>query len=79
MIAVLATYDAHDYPFLITKFNKENEEVISIEVHWYATNTHPFDGVYKAEMMVEKRIYRKKKKWSKNKSLPHLHLEIKGS
>ena len=49
MIAVLATKDARSYPFWIAKImnaNKENEEVISIEVHWYATNTHPFDGVH---------------------------------
>ena len=44
------------------KVNKETEEVVSIEVHWYATNTHPFDGVYKAEMVVEKRVYKKRKR-----------------
>ena len=47
MIAVLATDDAHDYPFQIAKIvksNKENEEVVLVEVHWYATYTHRFDG-----------------------------------
>ena len=43
------------------KVNKENEEVVSVEVHWYATDTHPFDGVCKEEMMVEKRVCRKRK------------------
>ena len=50
MIAVLAIDDACDYPLWITKVmkvNKENEELVSVEVHWYAINTHPFDGVYK--------------------------------
>ena len=50
MIVVLATEDAHNYPLWIAKFmkvNKENEEVISVEVHWYAIDTHPFDCVYK--------------------------------
>ena len=59
MIAVLAIDDAHDYPLWIAKVmkvKKENEEVVSIEVHWYATDTHPFDGVYKAKMVVEKRF-----------------------
>jgi hypothetical protein len=42
------------------KVNKENEEVVSVEVHWYATDTHPFDGVYKAEMVVEKKVCRKR-------------------
>ena len=48
MILLMAINDAHDYPFWIAqvnKFNKENEELISIEVHWYATYTHPFDGM----------------------------------
>ena len=64
MIAVLATDDAHDYPLWIEKVmkgNKENEEVVSIEVHCYVIDTHPFDGVYKPEMVVEKRVCRKRK------------------
>ena len=44
------------------KVKKENEEVVSIEVHWYATDTHPFDGVYKEEMVVEKKVCRKRKR-----------------
>ena len=63
MIAVLATDDPRQYPFWIAKamkVNKENEEVVSVEVHWYATDTHPFDGVYKAEMVVEKKVCRKR-------------------
>ena len=42
------------------KVNKENEEVVSVEVHWYAIDTHPFDGVYKAEMVVEKKVCKKR-------------------
>ena len=54
------------------KVYKENEEVASIEVHWYAIDTHPFDGVYKAEMVVEKKVCRKRKRKSKKKkSSPH--------
>ena len=44
------------------KVKKENEEVVSIEVHWYATDTHPFDGVYKVEMVVEKMVCRERKR-----------------
>ena len=65
MIAVLATEDSHVYPFWIAKVlkvNKENEEVISIDIHWYATNTHPFNGVYKLKMVSEKQTCRKRKK-----------------
>ena len=65
MILLMAINDAHDYPFWIAqvnKFNKENEELISIEVHWYATYTHPFDGVQKEDMMVEQRLFKRRKK-----------------
>ena len=65
MIVVLATDDPRQYPFWIAKVmkvNKENEEVVSVEVHWYATDTHPFVGVYKAEMVDEKRVCRKRKR-----------------
>jgi hypothetical protein len=31
----------------VLKVNKENEKVIAVEVHWYATDTHPLNGVYK--------------------------------
>jgi hypothetical protein len=40
MIAVLATEDPHGYPFWIgkvIKIEKENDDVIAIELHWYAT------------------------------------------
>ena len=59
MFAFFARDDGCDYPLWIAKVmkvNKENEELVSIEVHWYAIDTHPFDGVYKAEMLVEKRV-----------------------
>ena len=49
MIAVLVTEDARGYPFWIEKFmkvNKENEEVISTELHWYAIDTHTHLKVY---------------------------------
>ena len=50
LIVALATEDARSYPFWIAKFKKVNivnEEFISIELHWYANDTHPFDGMYK--------------------------------
>ena len=64
MIAVLVTDDPHGYPFWIEKVLQvnENEEVISIDIHWYATNTHPFNGVYKLETVSKKQIGRKRKK-----------------
>jgi hypothetical protein len=64
MIVVLVTKDPPCYPFLIAKvikIEKENDDVIAIEVHRYATSTHPFNGVYKSEMVVEKHINRKRK------------------
>ena len=68
-IAVLATKDPHGYPFWIEKvikIEKENDDVIAIEVHWYATSTHPFNGVYKPEMVVEKHVNRKRKTKGQN-------------
>ena len=56
MIAVLAYEDPHGYPLWVAKVIKviiENEDVTGVEVHWYATNTHPFNGVYKPEMVVD--------------------------
>jgi hypothetical protein len=35
-------------------------------VHWYATSTHPFNGVYKPEMVVEKHVNRKRKRKGQN-------------
>ena len=55
------------------KVNKENQEVMSIEVHWYATDTHPFDGVYKPEMLVEKK-FAKEKRMGQN--LNHRRIDI---
>ena len=69
MIAVLATKDPHGYPFSIgkvIKIEKENVDVVAIEVHWYAKSTHPFNGVYKPEMEVEKHVNRKRKRKGKN-------------
>ena len=65
MIAVLADGDPNGYPFWVAKAIKvftKNEDVTSVEVHWYATNTHPFNGVYKTQMVVDK------KKWCKEKN-----------
>ena len=45
---------------------KENDDVIAIEVHWYATSTHPFNGVYKTNMVVEKHVNRKRKRKGQN-------------
>ena len=62
MIAFLVAKYPHGYPFWIAKvinIEKEKEDVVEIEVHWYATSTHPFNGVYKLEMVVEKHVNRK--------------------
>ena len=56
------------------KVNKKNEEVISTEVHWYAIETHPFDGVYKREMVVEKRVCKKRKR--KGQNVNHRRIDI---
>jgi hypothetical protein len=69
MIAVLATKDPHGYPLWIgkvIKIDKENDDIIAIEVHWYETSTHPFNGVYKPEMMVKKHVNRKRKRKGQN-------------
>jgi len=58
MIAVLADGDPNGYPLWVVKVIKvftENEDVTGVEVHWYATNTHPFNGVYNPEMVVDKK------------------------
>jgi hypothetical protein len=69
------TKDPHGYPLWIAKvimIDKENEDVVEIEVHWYATCTHSFNGVYKPEMVAEKHVNRKKKKkGSKYNSASH--------
>lgn len=77
LIVVLATEGPRDYPFWITKFmkvNKENEEVILVEVHWYATDTHPIDGVYKSKMVVEKNVCKKQKR--KGQNINHHRIDI---
>ena len=56
------------------KVNKENEEVISIELHWYATGKQPFDGVYKPEMVVEKNVCKKIK--IKGQNVNHRRIDI---
>jgi len=40
---------------------KENERNTIIDVHCYATNTHPFNSVYKPDMVVDKKNHRKRK------------------
>ena len=35
-------------------------------MHWYETSTHPFNGVYKLEMVVEKHVNRKRKRKGQN-------------
>jgi len=75
MIVVLAYGDPNGYPLWVAKAIKvfiENEDVTIVEVDWYTTNTHPFNGVYKPEMVVDKKKWRKeKKKGYKYKSPPH--------
>jgi len=82
MIAVLAYGDPNGYPFWVAKVIKiitKNEDVASVEVHWYATNTHPFNGVYKREMVVDKeKCQKEKEKGYKYKSSLHRHLKIGG-
>jgi hypothetical protein len=77
MIAVLATEDPHGYPFWIAKIiniDKETGDVVAIEVHWYATGTHPFNGVYKLEKVVEKNVSRKRKTKGQNTTCCHTDL-----
>ena len=45
---------------------KENENVTTIAVLWYATNTHKFNGVYKPKMVVDKKIGGKRKRKGRN-------------
>ncbi len=74
LIAVLADGDPNGYPFWVAKVIKvftENEDLISVEVHWYATNTHPFNGVYKPEMVVDKKNGRKRKRKGTNINRHH--------
>jgi hypothetical protein len=69
MILILSSKDPRGYPFWIgkvIKIEKENDDVIEIEVHWYATSTHTFNGVYKPEMVVEKHVNRKRKRKGQN-------------
>jgi hypothetical protein len=43
-------------------------------VHWYATSTHPFNGVYNREMVVEKHVNRKRKRKGQNTTRRHTEL-----
>ena len=77
MIAVLATEDPHGYPFWIAKvikIDKENDDVIAIRVHWYATSILPFNGVYKIDMVVQKHVNRKRKRKGQNTICPRTDL-----
>ena len=72
MIAVLVDGDPNGYPFWVAKVLKvfpKNEDVTGVEVHWYATNTHPFNGVYKPEMVVDKKNGGKRKRKGTNINL----------
>ena len=64
MITALAYGYPNHYPFWVAKVIKvitKNQDVVGVEVHWYATNTHPFNGVYKPEMVVDKKMVEKEK------------------
>ena len=64
MVTVLADGDPNGYSFWVAKVRKvftENEDVTGVEVHWYATNTRPSNGVYKLEMVVDKKIAEREK------------------
>ena len=43
-------------------------------MHWYATDTHPFDGVYKPKMVVEKRVCRRRKR--KGQNVNHHRIDV---
>jgi hypothetical protein len=43
-------------------------------VHWYATSIHPFNGVYKPEMVVDKHVNRKRKIKGQNTTRRHTDL-----
>jgi hypothetical protein len=77
MIAVLAAEDPYGYPLQIAKvikIEKENDDIIAIELHWYATSTHPFNGAYKSEMVVEKYVNIKRKIKGQNTTRRHTDL-----
>jgi hypothetical protein len=75
IIVVLTTEDPHGYPFCIAKvinIDNGNEDVIEIEVHWYAIGTHTFNGVYNSKMMVEKHVNRKSCMVTRNEHLTYI-------
>ena len=77
MIAVLAGGDANDYRFSVSKVIKvitENEDVVGVQVHWYATNTHSFNDMCNLEMVVDKKIDGKRK--TKGTNINHRHTEL---
>jgi hypothetical protein len=43
-------------------------------VNWYATSTHPLNGVYKSDMVVEKHVNRKRKRKGQNTTRHHTDL-----
>lgn len=58
----------------VIKVTKENEDITAVEVHFYATNTHAFNGAYKWEMVVDKQICRK---WKiKGTNINHQHTNL---
>ena len=43
-------------------------------MHWYATSTHPFNGVYNPKMVVEKHVNRKRK--IKGQNITHCRTDL---
>ena len=64
MIEVLVDGDPLGYPWWVSKVIKvikEHEDITFVEVHCYTTNTHPFNGVYKLEMVADKQSAKREK------------------
>ena len=77
MIAVLATKDARNYAFWIVKVMKVNKEMKNLYLLKYIgiqqIHTH-FDGVYKPEMVVEKKVCKMRKRKCRN--VNHRRIDI---
>ena len=43
-------------------------------MHWYETSTHPFNGVYKPKMVVDKNVNRNRKRKGQNTTRRHTDL-----
>ena len=59
------------------KVNKENEEVLPIEVRCYAIDANPFDSVYNIETVVDKMFAKREKERHSSLQLRYLFMNSK--